>query len=427
MRKKIPTHQLRLGMHLHALCGAWIDHPFWRSRFVLEHDNELRAVKACGVSHCWIDTARGLDVLHMAEPALAAAAAEASAVIAAAAASAAPMPPIPPPAAVSTLAARTPLAEDLKRAASICRQAKPAVQKMFGQARLGLAVDAAACLPLVEEISNSVLRNSGALIGLARLKTHDDYSYMHSVAVCALMVALARQLGLGEAETREAGLAGLLHDIGKALMPADLLNKPGPLTEPEFALMRGHAERGRDLLARSGTVGEVALDVCLHHHERIDGSGYPDRLAGERISLPARMGAVCDVYDAITSERPYKAAWGPSEAIARMAEWRRGQFDGGVFQAFVKALGIYPAGSLVRLQSGRLAVVVEQNPEALTAPRVKAFFSTRSQLHVTPETIDLSRPSCSDRIAGRESNAVWKFSHLDELWAGPEALKQLGR
>ena len=316
------------------------------------------------------------------------------------------------------------MADELHEAAAICNRSKTAVLSMFREARLGHAVDAESCLPLVEEISNSVTRNPGALVSLARLKSQDEYTYMHSVAVCALMIALGRQLGLDGDALRVVGMAGLLHDLGKAVMPADVLNKPGKLTDDEFRLIQRHPERGHELLSQAGEVSEIVLDVCLHHHEKIDGSGYPHRLAGDAIGLHARMGAVCDVYDAITSNRPYKQGWDPAESIGRMAGWRRGHFDETVFQAFVRSLGIYPTGSLVRLRSGRLAVVVEQNAASLTAPMVKVFYSTRAQMHVAPELVDLSRPGCADRITGRESNREWKFPHLDELWAGPEVLRQ---
>jgi HD-GYP domain-containing protein (c-di-GMP phosphodiesterase class II) len=286
---------------------------------------------------------------------------------------------------------------------------------MFAEARLGRAVDAEHCLPLVNDIASSVYRNPGALVSLARLKTADDYSYMHSVAVCALMVALGRTLGLDEAQCREAGLAGLLHDMGKALMPGEILNKPGKLTDAEFAVMRTHPERGHALLVEGRGVGEAVLDVCLHHHERVDGSGYPHRLPGERLTLLARMGAVCDVYDAISSNRPYKAGWDPGESIARMASWK-GHFDPPVFQAFVKSLGIYPTGSLVRLQSGRLAVVVEQNAASLPQPKVRVFYSTKSMMPIAPELLDLARSA--DRIAARESRGDWNVPQLEALWSG---------
>jgi HD-GYP domain-containing protein (c-di-GMP phosphodiesterase class II) len=258
------------------------------------------------------------------------------------------------------------------------------------------------------------------------LKTKDDYTFMHSVAVCALMVALARQLGMSEALCREAGLAGLVHDVGKALMPLEVLGKPGKLTDDEWRIMRGHPGRGFALLEDGGTATAAMMDVALHHHERVDGTGYPHRLAGDGISELARMGAICDVYDAVTSNRPYKAGWDPAESIAKMAAWK-GHFDSRLFNAFVHSLGIYPTGSVVRLESGRLAVVAEQNPGALLTPVVVMFFSTRSQMHIEPQRMDLSRPGCSERIVGREAGALAQFRHLEELWVDPEVLRRIPR
>jgi HD-GYP domain-containing protein (c-di-GMP phosphodiesterase class II) len=288
---------------------------------------------------------------------------------------------------------------------------------------MGRAVEAEACLPLVADITESVWRNPGALISLARLKTHDDYSYMHSVAVCALMVALARQLGQDEAQAREAGLAGLLHDMGKASMPLAILNKPGRLTTEEFDIIKTHPKRGHDLLMGGTATPPIALDVCLHHHERPDGTGYPFGLKGDALTIAARMGSVCDVYDAITSNRPHKKGWDPADSISRMSAWAKdGQFDTMVFAAFVKSLGVYPIGSLVRMRSGRLAVVVEQSAGQLLKPWVKVFYSTKSQMPVTIELLDTGDAACNDAIAARESNDTWKFPHLDELWAGRDAL-----
>ena len=289
---------------------------------------------------------------------------------------------------------------------------------MFNEARMGRAIDHQGCVALVEDISASVRRNPGALVSLARLKTQDDYSFMHSVAVCALMVALARQMGLDEDDCRAAGLAGLLHDVGKALMPLGVLNTPGRLPDAEYTLMRTHAERGHELLQQGAEVPPEALEVALHHHERLDGTGYPHGLVGEGTGLFARMGAVCDVYDAITSNRPYKEGWDPAESISKMASWK-GHYDPVIFSAFVQSLGIYPTGSLVRLDSGLLAVVVEQVPGGLVSPKVRVFFNTRNQLPVAPRLLDLSRPGVADRIAGRESNAETRFKHLDTLWAEP--------
>ena len=224
---------------------------------------------------------------------------------------------------------------------------------------------------------------------------------MHSVAVCALMVALARQLDLPEDQVHEAGMAGLLHDIGKMAMPLDVLNKPGKLSDDEYAIMRSHPERGHAmLLAAQTAVSDAVLDVCLHHHEKVDGTGYPHRLAGEEISLLARMGAICDVYDAITSNRPYKTAWDASGSLARMAQWQ-GHFDTQLLRAFVRTVGIYPLGSLVRLQSGRLGVVIEHHPQQLTAPRLKLFYSVRTRAAI-PAGAGSLQPQCGDRIVGRK-------------------------
>ncbi len=198
----------------------------------------------------------------------------------------------------------------------------------------------------------------------------------------------------------------------------EVLNKPGKLTDAEFGIMKSHPVEGHKMLLAMGSVDPIALDVCLNHHEKVDGSGYPKGLKDQEISLFAKMGAVCDVYDAITSNRPYKSGWDPAESLRKMAEWAAGHFDHQVFQAFVKSLGIYPIGSLVRLASGRLGVVVEQSSRSLTMPMVKVFFSTKSNLRIPAETVDLSAPTCSDKIAGREDPAKWKFPDLDELWSG---------
>jgi len=415
MHKKIPVNQLRVGMHLLRLEGSWISHPFWRARFVVEDPRVLAKVRASGVTECWIDTALGLDVAP--PEAVAPALPVAPLAVTSAPAPAAAATPAPPP-------ARTAFDEELRQAAALCNKSRRAVAAMFNEARMGRILDADACLPLVEDIAGSVMRNPGALVSLARLKTRDDYSYMHSVAVCALMVSLGRRIGLDEAQCREAGQAGLLHDIGKALMPLEVLNKPSKLTDAEFAVMREHPQRGHQLLAESRAASSVTLDVALHHHERIDGTGYPNRLGGDAIDRYARMGAVCDVYDAITSNRPYKAGWDPATSVARMASWK-GHFDTTLFAAFVQSLGIYPTGSLVRLESKRVAVVAEQNEAALTAPVVVAFYSLRSGMPIAPLRLDLSSATAQDRIVGREEVPVGHYGRVDELWADPELLRAM--
>lgn len=398
MLKKIPVEKLTLGMHLQAFCGAWLDHPFWRTKFVLTDPNDLLLIAESPIKEVWIDISKGGDVDTAAGEIM-------TEVV-----SAADIPPEQP-----VVQEKASFTDEVKRATKIVAKGKEAVVSMFQEARMGKAIEAEAAAPLVEEISNSVMRNPGALISLARLKTADDYTFMHSVAVCALMIALARQLDLDEQQVREAGMAGLLHDLGKAMIPLEVLNKPGKLTDEEFALVKTHPEEGHKLLLEGSGISEVTKDVCLHHHEKIDGSGYPKGLTGETMSLFAKMGAVCDVYDAVTSNRPYKAGWDPAESIKRMAEWT-GHFDPMVFQAFVKSLGIYPIGSLVKLASGKLGVVIEQGEQSLLKPKVKIFFSTKSQAYIKPEVIDLARSP--EKIAGREDAAKWGIKDVDHYWAG---------
>ncbi|HTH95184.1 MAG TPA: HD-GYP domain-containing protein [Rhodocyclaceae bacterium] len=407
MLKKISATELRVGMFIHELCGGWMDHPFWRSSFAVNDARDMDRVRECGVTELWIDTERGIDVLPT----------QPNSIISQEAAGAAVDRML-----AQDLNAHAPVRqirfdEEIRRAAGICDRSKRAVLSMFQEARMGNAVNAEAAGDLVDEISSSVMRNPGALISLARLKSADDYTYMHSVAVCALMVALGRQLGQDEATVRELGLAGLLHDLGKAMMPPDVLNKPGKLTDDEFAIMRSHPGEGHRLLLEGKAVGQIPLDVCRHHHEKMDGSGYPDHLSGEQISLYARMGAVCDVYDAITSNRPYKAGWDPAESIRKMAEWSNGHFDQEVFHAFVRSIGIYPSGSMVMLESGRLGIIVEQS-SSLMQPVVRVFFSTKAQTYIKPELLDLSRPGVHDRIASREDPAKWGLEHTNRFLYG---------
>ncbi len=403
MLKRIPLSQLCKGMFINEFCGSWMDHPFWKAKFLLKTDQDLEKIRSSAISELWIDTSKGLDVVGgQSEEEVAA---ETEAVLLAAATG-----------PVKQL--RVSLDEEVDRAIKLCAHAKEAVVAMFGDVRMGKAIDVENVQGMVDEITQSVVRHPNALISLARLKNADEYTYMHSVAVCALMIALARQLNLGEEEVREAGVAGLLHDVGKMAVPDEVLNKPGKLTDEEFELVKSHPVEGAEILLQGQNVSPAAIEVALHHHEKMDGTGYPHGLKGEQISLLSRMGAVCDVYDAITSDRPYKKGWDPAESIRKMAEWSKGHFDEAVFQAFVKSVGIYPTGSLVRLESGRLGVVLEQHEKSLLTPRVKVFFSAKSKAPIMQEVLDLAKLVGRDKIVGRESAEDWGFRNIEELWSG---------
>ncbi len=395
MLKKIQVGDVRSGMFIHEICGSWMDHPFWKKSFLLATAEDLKTLKTCGIQELWIDTDKGLDVESAA---IVSTVEEEQKKIEDELLKIAKEPPPEP---------RLPIHEELERARKLQAKSKAAVTSMFQEARMGNAIKVSEAAPLVEEINQSITRNPEAFINLARLKNKDDYTYLHSVAVCALMIALGKQLGLTGQDVKDAGLAGLLHDVGKMMIPDEVLNKPGKLTDEEFEIIKAHPRKGWEVLQGSPDMTDAALDVCLHHHERVDGTGYPERISGEKLTLFARMGAVCDVYDALTSNRCYKNGWEPAETIRKMAEWRNGHFDERVFQAFVKTIGIYPSGTLVKLKSGKLAVVIEQTDKSLLTPIVKAFFSTKSNEPFLPELINLSKSQ--ESIVSAEDPIKWGF------------------
>lgn len=399
MLKKIPVSRVIPGMYVHELCGSWMDHPFWKSGFLLEDAHDLERLQKSSVTEIWIDTSKGLDaqegetreqVSKCSEQLLSD--------------------------AVVIRPVRESIAEELRRAAQICERSREAVASMFSEARMGQNINTEQAQQVVTEITESVLRHPNALLSIARVKQADEYTYMHSVAVCALMIALARQLEFTDDQVQEAGMAGLLHDVGKMAIDDAILNKPSSLSDDEFDQIKRHPEFGvRYLQKGTEPISRAVLEACYSHHEKIDGSGYPRGLRQEQISLLSRMAAVCDVYDALTSDRPYKQSWGPAVTVQRMAQWK-GHFDPRVFQAFVRSVGIYPVGSLVRLSSGRLAVVIEQNDQSLLAPKVKVFYSTKSGMHIEQAVVNLAAAHCNDAIAARESSEDWDFKDLDSLW-----------
>lgn len=404
MLKTISVNEVMLGMHIHALEGAWMKHPFWKTKFVLDNPEDLAKLQQSEIKHVVIDVAKGLDVAQRDEIKMEEILAPDE-----------KAQPNKHATTVSRVDAKSERASAMRAIAA----SKKAVASMFHDVRMGKAIDTKALSSIVDDVSDSIARNETALISLARLKTKDDYTYMHSVAVCGLMIALARQLQLNEEQVSQAGLAGLLHDIGKAGIPNEVLNKPGALTDEEFALVKLHPERGHNILQEAKVTDKVALDVCLHHHEKIDGSGYPHQLKDEEISLFAKMGAVCDVYDAITSNRPYKAGWDPAVSLQRMAQWK-GHFDVDVFKAFVKSLGIYPVGTTVKLKSGRLAIVIDQSPKSLLSPVVKVFFSTKANARIPVKVLDLSKAGERDAIEGHESPEAWGVDNVDDIWSNFE-------
>lgn len=409
---RVPTSQLRVGMYVNSFCGSWLQHDFFRTSFLIDSPKIVERLQASGLEAVMIDLSRGLAPAARSD---ASAAAETSTEAQSAAGT-----PVEPAAEVVTEAPKAakqkplaPLSEEMDKARDVRRMVRNTVESLFRDAQLGRNLDAQRIDTAVRSVHESLDRNPGALLSLVQIKRADEYTYMHSVAVSALMAQLAKTLGMNEAEQHQAATAGLLHDIGKVGVPNEILNKPGRLTEDEFKAVRNHPRNGHELLARGGEFDEVALDVCLHHHERIDGRGYPDRLNGDQMTRFAKMGAICDIYDAISSNRPYKSAWTPFESLRQMASWGKGHLDPDIFRAFVQSIGVYPVGSIVKLKSNRLAIVTEQNINQLRNPVLKAFYSTQLHERIEPRFIKLGKGQ--EEIVSVEDPATWNLPPIDQL------------
>lgn len=406
MLKKVDSSQLKVGMYIHDLSCDWMTHPFVRNRFLLTSEDEIRKILNAGIHDVVIDSGRGLDVEDAPSLAEAQAATERE---------------IVEIAAKTPVITRVALGDEMRRAVQIRHQASTLVRTVMQDARLGKAIELDQVEPVVQAITESILRNPGALVGLLRIKTKDDYTFLHSVSVCTLLVAFCRSRNIAADVTHQAGLGGLLHDTGKALVPDAILNKPGPLTDEEFAIIKRHPRDGYDILRKTPEVGPIPLDITLHHHERRDGSGYPSKQASEQISELAQMAAIVDVYDAITADRCYHKGMSAAAALRKIYEWSKFHFNPQYAQEFMRCVGIYPVGTMVMLESGRLGVVIEPHETNLLAPKVNVFFNTKQNLYIKPETVDLSRGlgfGGGDKIVGHESAAKWNVDPMRFLTLG---------
>ena len=372
MKKQIKVQNVRLGMFIDELCGRWIDHPFWKKAFLLEQQKDLDDLLASGIKELWIDTDQGLDVEIETIPA---------------APSTENTPPEEPKGEQEPPAL---LVDEIKRARKIYAQGRVDVTNLFKAAFNNEALGLDQVLILVDEIRKSTARNPNAFLSLTRTKNKEDYLCLHSIATCTLMIMLARTLQMDQETLLSAGLAGLLHDTGNFEFPDDLPNKRGKLTAEEYKSVKNHPVRGWEILKKYH-LNDRVLDVCLHHHERCNGKGYPEGLAQDSISPFAKMAAVCDTYDTLISNNSYSKGISPGNAIREMTKSQEGQYDKAIFHAFVKTVGFYPFGTLVKLKSGRVAVVEEQSKKSLATPIVRVFFSTRIDEPIFQEWVDLSK------------------------------------
>ena len=393
MIKQIRTDQLKPGMFIHDLNCGWLDHSFMSSTFKVRDQATVDKILELGIRELYIDTVKGADVWE-ARPQT-----EVNADLERRLQEIAQKP------------VEKPVVADLKneavRARRLHAEANKVVRQVLDDIRFGQKFQVDRVESLIDNMMESVFRNQNALLPLARLKKLDDYTFEHSVGVSALLIVFGRVMKLPKETIKELALGGLLHDIGKIQIPDSILDKPGKLTDDEYLLIQSHVSAGTKLLENAPGISDVVRKVVGEHHERIDGSGYPNRLVGKQISLYGQMAAIVDVYDAITSEKVYNHGMPATQALKKLLEWSKHHFDPQLVQAFIRAVGIYPTGSLVRLESNRMGVVIEQNDGKLLEPVVRVFYHAGQQHYVPPEIVDLAK--MQDRVASIESYEKWKI------------------
>jgi HD-GYP domain-containing protein (c-di-GMP phosphodiesterase class II) len=401
MIRKISAQQLRPGMYVVDLHCKWIETTFWRQKFLVEDDARVARVLAEGITQVSIDTQRGDDL---------------------------PLAPSVSMARINELerkykslqevkaaaAPKVSLGEERRRAARLLPEASETVTNLIASARAGISVDAGQLEPLVHRMIDSVMRNPDALVPLARLKQMNTYATEHAVATAALIIAFGRQQGLSEPDLEKLALGALVKDIGLAAIDAKLTTKVGIFSSAEVSVMQSHVEEGLAVLEATTKLPELSVAVVLEHHERFDGTGYPFRMEGERISMAGRMASIVDSYDAMTSKRPYRPAISPSQALAQLYDERGNQFDPALVAAFVRTVGIYPVGTLVLLESGHLAVVDATHPDNTLTPVVRVIYHGGRRQYVEPVTVDLARKVGNHygQIVRAESYERWGLSPL---------------
>ena len=278
---------------------------------------------------------------------------------------------------------------EFEYAESVYYETTSLVKSFMEEIALGRALNAEIAKKAVAQCVQSVINSPDALMWMTQLKNRDEYTSQHSMNVCVFAIALGRHINLSEAELEELGLCGMMHDMGKIKIPLEILNKPGLFEPAERKVMKTHSALGWKLLmASSGMLG-CAIDAAYGHHERLDGKGYPRGLKEDCIHPYTRIITITDMYDAIVSDRVYRKGRTHLEAIKLLIEYSGTQLDPGLVIKFIECLGIYPAGSIVELTNGEVAVVVEVNQQKKLKPKITILLNAK-KLRVQPYPVDLS-------------------------------------
>tara|TARA_R110001599_G_scaffold353885_1_gene602512 strand:- start:87030 stop:88259 length:1230 start_codon:yes stop_codon:yes gene_type:complete len=372
---QVNTSELQLGMYVSGLDRPWLEVPFPVQGFLLETPSDIaRIQKYC--KHVFIDSAKCVVEEGAVKRTASNRARKTNQQIFQGR-------------KLKVYADSATWTEEFPKAKAAVHALTETVDHIFDQASRGGALDVVKVKKSVDPMIDSIARNPDACIWLARMKQQDTYTYQHSVGASIWAVALGRQLGLPKSDLRSLAIGGLLFDIGKLQVNPELLGAERSLTDEEFAEVRSHVSLGVKMITQTGLMNRDVLDMVAHHHERHDGSGYPGGLSGDTIPVYARIAAIVDCYDAITSHRSYARAIPPALAIKQLYEWRDIDFQAELVEEFIQAVGIYPAGTLVELSSGEVAVVVAEYRTRRLRPQVMVLLDANKQPTTEVKMVDL--------------------------------------
>jgi putative nucleotidyltransferase with HDIG domain len=394
MIKKINVEQLKIGMFISDFNCEWMTNPFFNNSMEIRDTETLEKIIDNGIHEVYIDNDKGLDV---------AGAPTKEEVDNNISTEIYKVSDLPVEQSIGTS-----LEEEIIHARKIRDESKETVKDIMNNIRFGKQLKTDQAEYVVERIIESIYSNENALLSLTRIRHADEYTYMHSVSVCVLITAFCRHLNFDIKSLKEVGVGAILHDIGKMKVSQEILNKNNSLSDVEYEEMKDHVKYSRALLEETQDIAEASILLAYQHHERMDGTGYPNGLKGDEISLYGKLAAIVDVYDAMTTDRCYRRRRQPTEVLKKLYEWSKYHFDGKLVQQFIRCVGIYPVGSLVNLESGYLAVVLSHSDKSLMQPLVRIVYNARKRSLVDTYDVDLAT-SDNDRVIDYASPNKWNI------------------
>lgn len=300
--------------------------------------------------------------------------------------------------------------QEYSRAASIHERSKQLTRSFMDDVRLGRAIDIKEVKTTVSESVSSILRNPDAMLWMSKIRKKDDYTAEHSLNVGLLAITFGRHLGASEEDLNKLGLCGMLHDVGKMRTPLEILNKEGALDDQELKRMRLHAQHGRDILMAQDGLDHSTVDVAYSHHESLDGTGYPRKIKASGITDFTRIITLCDVYDAVTSERVYKKGRSSLDALKVLYQNKGSKFDDKLVTEFISCIGLYPPGSVVELQNGSVGIVISTNYRNRHLPKV-LILRDENKMPKPEQVLNLERFANTDDQSHMIKSVIPNGSH----------------